>query len=484
MKLNVKVIAAVLGLVTMATMLAACTREVIKEVQVPQIVTETVVKEVPVEVVVEREVVKEVTVERVVEVEVIKEVAVPGETVVVEKEVVKEVPVEVVVEREVVREVEKVVEVEVAYESAESSPSSSSPHPEGRSISKPVELSAGEVDDNERWEDYLVYRDSYTGPRVHDVDVSERYFISVVDAHDRPVPNAIVRVSAEEMTIFEGRTYANGQSLFFPMAFPQAKEASAFRLYVEKDGVSQYLDATRYEESEWAVKLDVDQDNLRSVPLDVLFLLDSTGSMADEIDQVKNTLLSVSERIHSLPSEPDLRFGMVTYRDRGDEYITRTFDFDRDVQQFLHTIREVHADGGGDTPESVNEALHEAVRGPSWRSGDAIRLVFMIADAPPHLDYPQDKDYAEEMIEAHRRGIKVFTIASSGLDDQGEYIFRQISQHTMGRFIFIVYGSDGLTPHHVGQYTVQQLDDLVVRLVEEELSHLVGDSQDQDSLRR
>ena len=484
MKLNVKVIAAVLGLVTMATVLAACTREVIKEVQVPQIVTETVVKEVPVEVMVEREVVKEVPVERVVEVEVIKEVAVPGETVVVEKEVVKKVPVKVVVEREVVREVEKVVEVEVAYESAESSPSSSSPRPEGRSISKPVELSAGEVDDNERWEDYLVYRDSYRGPRVHDVDVSERYVISVVDAHDRPVPNAIVRVSAGEMTIFEGRTYANGQSLFFPMAFPQAKEASAFRLYVEKDGVSQYLDATRYEESEWAVKLDVDQDNPRNVPLDVLFLLDSTGSMADEIDQVKNTLLSVSERIHSLPSEPDLRFGMVTYRDRGDEYITRTFDFDRDVQQFLHTIREVHADNGGDYPESVNEALHEAVRGPSWRSGDAIRLVFMIADAPPHLDYPQDKDYAEEMIEAHRRGIKVFTIASSGLDDQGEYIFRQISQHTMGRFIFIVYGSDGLTPHHVGQYTVQQLDDLVVRLVEEELSNLVGDSQDQDSLRR
>ena len=453
MKLNVKVIAAVLGLVTMATMLAACASETVKEVPVERVVTETVLKEVPVEVVVEK----------VVEVEVVKEVSVPGETVVVEKEVIKEVLVEVVVEKEVVKE----VEAEAWVESESTSP-----------------LSAGEIDDNERWEDYLVYRDSYRGPGVHDVDVSERYVISVVDAHDRPVPNAIVRVSADQEPIFEGRTYANGQSLFFPLAFPQAKEASAFRLYVEKDGVSQYLDATRHEGTEWTVTLDMERDDRGSVPLDVLFLLDSTGSMADEIDQVKNTLLSVSERIHDLPSQPDLRFGMVTYRDRGDEYITRTFDFDRDVQQFLHTIREVHADGGGDTPESVNEALHEAVRGPSWRSGDAIRLVFMIADAPPHLDYPQDKDYAEEMIEAHRRGIKVFTIASSGLDDQGEYVFRQISQHTMGRFIFIVYGSDGLTSHHVGQYTVQQLDDLVVRLVEEELSHLEGDGQDEVTLKR
>ena len=88
------------------------------------------------------------------------------------------------------------------------------------------------------------------------------------------------------------------------------------------------------------------------------------------------------------------------------------------------------------------------------------------------------------MIEAHRRGIKIFTIASSGLDDQGEYVFRQISQHTMGRFIFIVYGSDGLTPHHVSEYTVQNLDDLVVRLVEEELSHLEGDGQEEVTLKR
>ncbi len=97
--------------------------------------------------------------------------------------------------------------------------------------------------------------------------------------------------------------------------------------------------------------------------------------------------------------------------------------------------------------------------------------MFLVADAPPHLDYPRDYDYATEMMEANRLGIKVFPIASSGLDDQGEYIFRQIAQHTMGKFIFLLYG--GTTSHSVGQYTVQQLDDLVVRLlVEGELAHL------------
>jgi hypothetical protein len=103
---------------------------------------------------------------------------------------------------------------------------------------------------------------------------------------------------------------------------------------------------------------------------------------------------------------------------------------------------------------------------------------FLIADAPPHLDYPQDYDYAEEMEIAARRGIKIFPIASSGLDDQGEYIFRQIAQFTQGRFIFLTYegptngGSPGeVTTHHVEDYSVNNLDDLLVKLVEEELAH-------------
>ena len=107
----------------------------------------------------------------------------------------------------------------------------------------------------------------------------------------------------------------------------------------------------------------------------------------------------------------------------------------------------------------------------SWRPG-AIRLVFLIADAPPHLDYPQDEDYAVEMVRAREKGIKVFSVASSGLDEQGEYIFRQIAQQTMGRFIFILEeGPQGNleTPHSVEQYSVNQLDSLIVRLIREEL---------------
>ena len=334
-------------------------------------------------------------------------------------------------------------------------------------------LSAGEVNDNERWDEYVYYRNQYSGPPVHDVDITERYVITVTDANGRPVHNARVRVSTAEVALFEGRTYANGQTLFFPRAFDSSEEAESFTLDVETDEEGQQLEFARGEVLDWVVTLDLVQPSSDgSVPLDILFLLDATGSMADEIDQIKDSLLSISSRISDLPSQPDLRFGMVAYRDRGDEFVTRVYDFEADALRFLDTIRGVVADGGGDDPESLNEALHVAVHEPDWRSEDAIRLMFLIADAPPHLDYVEDYSYADEMIEAHRRGIKTFAIASSGLDQRGEYVLRQIAQHTMGRFIFIVYGGAGTTSHDVGEYTVERLDDLVVSLVEEELASL------------
>ncbi len=335
---------------------------------------------------------------------------------------------------------------------------------------QPVSISAGEVDDNERWAEYIKYRDAYEGLAVHDLDVSERYIITVLDADGYPVPNAEVRIATEEaVDLFEGRTYANGQTVFFPRTSLQHSDAQEFTVHVEVDGIIQSRQFARGEDSDWNFTLDAAVETPARIPLDLLFLLDATGSMSDEIDQIKATMLSISSRISDLPSNPDLRFGMVAYRDRGDDFITRTYHFETDVQEFLNSIRDVQADGGGDEPESLNEALHVAVGEPEWRQ-DAIRLVFLIADAPPHLDYAQDYDYAVEMVEASRQGIKIFPIASSGLSAQGEYIFRQIAIHTMGRFLFILYG--GSTPHSVGQYSVENLDDLVVELVEAELAHL------------
>jgi hypothetical protein len=187
-------------------------------------------------------------------------------------------------------------------------------------------------------------------------------------------------------------------------------------------------------------------------------------------------MITVSERIHALPSAPNVRFGMTVYRDREDLFVSRTFDFTSDIHDFTDELSQVVAEGGGDYPESLNEGLHKAVHLPEWRVEETVSLIFLIADAPPHLDYSQDYDYAEEIFIAAENGFKIFPLASSGLDDQGEYIFRQLAQMTAGKFLFLTYGADGSpgddTPHHVDDYSVLSLDDLVVKVVEEELEPL------------
>ncbi len=343
-------------------------------------------------------------------------------------------------------------------------------------------LKAGEVDDNAQWDDYLLYRQEYAGPPVHERDVSERYAVTVTDAQGRPLLDAGVTFYRGDKPVFAARTYATGQVLFFPKALGEAQDTSSWRVVATKGDARGEATLRRGEDYRLVIALEhPGRAAEERVKLDVLFLIDATGSMSDEIEKLQTSIQQIAARIDSLPGRPEVRFAMTIYRDREDLFVTRTYDFTPDVERFSKALAEVRADGGGDTPESVNEALHRAIHAPEWRSQDTVKLVFLVADASPHLDYEQDYDYADEMQAAAERGIKIFCVASSGLDDQGEYIFRQIAQFTQGRFIFLTYAPGGGpgddTTHHVEDYSVQNLDDLVVRLVEEELGEQMANGK-------
>ena len=356
----------------------------------------------------------------------------------------------------------------------------------GRPIQPQADLKAGEVDDNQRWNEYLRFVADYEGPPVHRTSLADWQIIIVLDRERNPVPNALVTVSDGGKGLAEYLTYTDGRTLLFPEALQgrttsrngeNQKERGRLSVSIKRDGFAAERSIILGEGATHTITLDGKMTYGSSVPLDVLFLLDSTGSMDDEIQQIKTTLQSIAKRVSNLPANPDLRFGMVSYRDREDSYVTRLHDFDGNVERFRRTIRGVEARGGSDYPESLNQAIHEAVNDASWRE-NSIRLIFLIADAPPHLDYQQDEDYAVEMARAREKGIKIFSVASSGLDEQGEYIFRQIAQQTMGSFLFILYreGPQGKldTPHSVEQFTVNNLDGLIVRLIEMEMAGIEG----------
>ncbi|MCB8983138.1 MAG: VWA domain-containing protein [Ardenticatenaceae bacterium] len=335
-------------------------------------------------------------------------------------------------------------------------------------------LTAGEVDDNAKWDDYLLYLRDYNGAQVLKVDVSERQQIWVRDGQERPLAGQQVRIFSGDQTIATLRTHSDGRVYFFPRAYPA--QAADYR--VEVDGADPFTIPAGSGQREWFVTVVNGGQGETAVNLDVLFLIDATGSMADEIQQLKDNIRAISAQVDALPSQPDVRFGLVAYRDREDAFLTQVTDFTPNVETFAAALDQVQADGGGDYPEDLNQALADAIHQPEWRVANTVSLIFLVADAPPHLDYGQQDHYAAEMLQAAQRGIKIYPIASSGLDEQGEYIFRQLAQATGGRFIFLTYGASGPgstgteTEFQVSDYTVSALDDLVVKIIEEELAPL------------
>ena len=99
--------------------------------------------------------------------------------------------------------------------------------------------------------------------------------------------------------------------------------------------------------------------------------------------------------------------------------------------------------GGGDTPEHVNQALRAAVQRLKWKQESIARLVFLIGDAPPHLDYTDDAGYAGAVREANHDGIQIYTIAASGMDPVGQVVWRQVAQYTGGTHMFVLRGGAG-----------------------------------------
>ncbi len=215
--------------------------------------------------------------------------------------------------------------------------------------------------------------------------------------------------------------------------------------------------------------------------LDLVFLVDATGSMADEIDKLRSSMQAMADQIAQLPSRPLTCFALVAYRDRGDAFFVRAHDFTNDLTAFQQVLGGLRAGGGGDYPEAVNEALHTAVHRLSWRGDGATRLVVLVGDAPPHLDHGAPW-YDDDMQGALARGIKLFAVGASGLDKSGEAVWRQLAQYTGGRFVFLTYaqahhpasGPGRETVHDVSNYSVETLDKLVVRLVREELARLAA----------
>jgi hypothetical protein len=173
----------------------------------------------------------------------------------------------------------------------------------------------------------------------------------------------------------------------------------------------------------------------RPTTVEVAFVLDTTGSMGGLIEGAKRKIWSIATAIVDSNPDAEIRMGLVAYRDIGDDYVTKTFDLSTDIQDLYANLLELKARGGGDWPESVNEALDVAVNRLHWTpADDTRRIVFLVGDAPPHMDYAQDTKYPTTLAVAKQKDIIVNAVLAGSARDT-ERVWRDIARAGNGRFI-------------------------------------------------
>ena len=172
--------------------------------------------------------------------------------------------------------------------------------------------------------------------------------------------------------------------------------------------------------------------------MEVVFVLDTTGSMSGMIAGAKQKIWAIANKLKSAEPTPEINFGLVGYRDRGDVYVTKVFGLTSNLDDVYTNLYAFEANGGGDEPESVNEALHKAVRDLQWSSDPSVlKVIFLVGDAPPHMDYQDDVKYPETCKLANQKGILINTLQCGRLNGT-EAVWRAIAGKTNGSYAAIL----------------------------------------------
>lgn len=171
--------------------------------------------------------------------------------------------------------------------------------------------------------------------------------------------------------------------------------------------------------------------------IEVCFVLDTTGSMGGLIEGAKQKVWSIANEILSTKPVPNLRIGLIGYRDRKDAYVTQVHDLSEDIDDIYAKLMKFQAQGGGDTPESVNQALHEAVTKIGWdKSKKVLKLVFLVGDAPPHMDYQDDVKYPAVCKQAVKKDLIINTVQCGSMASTTP-IWKEIAKLAEGDYVAI-----------------------------------------------
>lgn len=186
------------------------------------------------------------------------------------------------------------------------------------------------------------------------------------------------------------------------------------------------------------VIIDTQRPNNNRPNVEIAFVLDTTGSMGGLIDGAKSRIWGIINEVMERPERPNVRVGLVAYRDRGDEYVTQITPLSNNIDQVYTQLMSYQADGGGDGPEDVRSALRDGVQRLQWSNSSqkTAKIIFLVGDAPPHDDYTNLPDTLSSTRNARQRGIIINTIQCGG-DSETTRIWKQIANTGNGRYFAI-----------------------------------------------
>lgn len=333
------------------------------------------------------------------------------------------------------------------------------------------QLTAGEWDDLAAWERFgslLNSREGDENLRYWSYSGFERLEVQVTANGLKAADTQVLLMDSQGEPVWEARTDADGTAYVYANMFEAGQETS-YQVEIRAGQQTKTIKGIRIPE-QGVLKAELSQTGIsKAAQADIMFVVDTTGSMQDELDYLEAELKDVIGRVSDQHgNQYGIRLGTVFYRDQHDAYVVNPYPFTTNVDKAVSRIADQEAVGGGDYPEAVDQALREAISGQQWSEHAAARLLFLVMDAPPHHERENIDEMHELTMEAASQGIRIIPVASSGVDVETEYLMRFLAVATGGTYLFLTddsgIGGDHLEPA-AGEYEVRPLNDLLVEVI-------------------
>lgn len=331
--------------------------------------------------------------------------------------------------------------------------------------SQPFVLTAGEWNDNENWGFFtnLVHTGRISFPS-YGLDPVHKVLVTVTNG-EAPAANQTVTLLDGEKAVWTAKTDQNGVAYLF---YPADKSAKSYVLRTAgaADTVCEVPADSEAQQGGVSVPqlsytVDTENASVSYQKTEVMFILDTTGSMGDEISYLQKDFSAIAGEV----ADENMTFSVNFYKDEGDTYVTRCNPFTDDLTAVQSTLNQEYADGGGDTPEAVAEILDEVITQGSW-SADTNKIAFLIFDAPPHAGSGNEEKLKAAAASAAEQGIRLVPVVASNAERETELFGRALAIMTNSNYVFLTDDS-GIGDSHlepiIGDYKVELLHDIIVR---------------------